>query len=223
MNAIVLKEVWKDIPGYEGLYQVSNLGQVKSLYGSPLGKTMVGSSDRQGYMGIKLWKDGKYKYFKVHRIIAAVFVPNEHGKPMVNHVDGNKSNNDISNLEWCTCKENMAHSSRFGASHRNQNLYKTFAMLYGQGWTSTSVANKFGVSSSTVMRAVRMCGGTPRNTGKYNQSACIKEMLEDLNSGMSRRAIAKKHGCSTWFVRKVVSQHMEGDSNEFSSFDRARS
>ena len=109
-------EIWKDITGYENKYQVSNLGNVKSLdYINNLGKTKIGKllkyriSDR-GYNSAMLYKDGKQKTYKVHRLVAFAFIENKHNKPYINHKDGNKLNNNILNLEWCTHKENVVHA-----------------------------------------------------------------------------------------------------------------
>ena len=118
-----MKEVWKDITGYEGLYQVSNLGRVKSLERTKDnngGKVKVNerimkiSSDQAGYNIICLTKNGKRKTHKIHRLVALNFVPNPENKREVNHKDGNKSNNIYCNLEWSTRAENIRHAFATG-------------------------------------------------------------------------------------------------------------
>lgn len=108
-------EQWKDIEGYEGLYQVSNLGNVKSLarYKKNRSKIqevkeriMKPSVYKNGYEVVQLSKDGKIHSFCVHRLVALAFVPNTENKPQINHLDENKRNNRADNLEWCTSKEN---------------------------------------------------------------------------------------------------------------------
>jgi hypothetical protein len=102
-------EEWKDIEGYEGLYQVSNHGRVKSFkYGKE--KILKGSITTKGYLQVYLHKDNKIKRFNGHRLIAIHFIPNPDNKPQVNHIDGNKLNNNISNLEWNTQSENLNHA-----------------------------------------------------------------------------------------------------------------
>ena len=108
-------EIFKDIEGYEGLYQISNKGRVKSLErvtssGCPIKeKIRVNSTKKNGYEFIILYKDGKGKNFYIHRLVALAFIPNIDNKSQVNHIDENKSNNCVSNLEWVTNNENQRH------------------------------------------------------------------------------------------------------------------
>ena len=113
------KEIWKDIQGYEGLYQISNLGRIKSL------ERMIITSNnitkkisekilkpclrKNGYYSIVLQKNNKSKYYTIHRLVAKEFIPNPNNLPQVNHKDGNKLNNNINNLEWCTNSDNTQH------------------------------------------------------------------------------------------------------------------
>ena len=103
-------EIFKDIKGYEGIYQISNIGNVKSLQ-SGKEKILVQQVDQKGYRTIKLYKDGSNKRFKVHRLVAEAFIPNPNHLPQVNHIDENKENNIIENLEWCTNQYNSTYSS----------------------------------------------------------------------------------------------------------------
>lgn len=114
-----IAEVWKDIQGYEGLYQVSNFGRVKSLgryKKSPLLKSgyfwasekfLKLSKRVDGYLNVRLSKNGKCKNFKVHRLVAIAFIPNSKNLPQIDHIDADKTNNNVNNLRWCTCKENI--------------------------------------------------------------------------------------------------------------------
>lgn len=98
-------EHWKDIKGYEGRYQVSDLGRVKSFCNGKE-RIIVGYKNTDGYMIVGLCKDGKRKICLVHRIVAHAFIPNPDELPEVNHKDECKTNNIVSNLEWCDCKYN---------------------------------------------------------------------------------------------------------------------
>lgn len=119
-----MKEIWKDIIGYEGLYQISNLGRVKVLQRTVFvnGKKpfikqeeiLNGSVESKGYLVFALYKNLKRSILKAHRLIAIHFIPNPEGKPQINHIDGNKLNNNLSNLEWCTFKENAVHAFKTG-------------------------------------------------------------------------------------------------------------
>lgn len=110
-------EIWRDIEGYEGLYQVSNLGNVLSLEKyikshneertqyRPA-RLLKQHKNQFGYMKVWLWKDSKRKEFAVHRLVADAFIDNPNNKPCVNHIDNIRDNNCVDNLEWCTYKEN---------------------------------------------------------------------------------------------------------------------
>ena len=102
----------KDIKGFEGLYMISSDGEIISSYKN--GKVLKHKIDKQGYHEISLYKDNKNHYFKVHRLVAQAFIPNTENKPQINHIDGNKSNNSVSNLEWATGFENQQHSIKTG-------------------------------------------------------------------------------------------------------------
>lgn len=108
-------EIWKDIDGYNGLYQVSNLGNVKSIErfrtngkGWFIQKPRIlKTGKRNGYLIVNLCKDGVVKTFKVHRLVATHFIPNPENKPEIDHIDINPLNNRVENLRWVTHKENM--------------------------------------------------------------------------------------------------------------------
>lgn len=112
-----MKEIWKDIKGYEGLYQVSNLGRVKSIprkYTKKEERILKATIDH-GYMTIWLFKKGKGKGKRIHRLVAENFINKTNDeRNIVNHKDGNKANNKVDNLEWCTQKENVNHAIKNG-------------------------------------------------------------------------------------------------------------
>lgn len=112
------EEIWRDIEGYEGLYEVSNLGRVRSSdsYNS-LGRLHLKGRIRKpvvvrGYLRVELCKEGKGKWFYVHRLVAHVFIPNPEGLPEINHRDENKTNNLVDNLEYCDRKYNCNYGTR---------------------------------------------------------------------------------------------------------------
>lgn len=98
-----MEEIWKDIEGYEGKYQVSNTGEVKSLNYRGSGKTKLlrQTADKDGYKCVIFCKNGKVKGYKVHRLVAIAFIPNPNSLPIINHKDEDKTNNCVDNLEWC--------------------------------------------------------------------------------------------------------------------------
>lgn len=124
-------EIWRDVKGYEGLYQVSTKGNVKSVRG---GRWKTGKKDcltpvitETGYVHIRLSKDGKQKTYSVHRLVAQTFIPNPFNLETVNHIDEDKTNNNVDNLEWMTMKENInygSHNKRMASTLTNGPLSK---------------------------------------------------------------------------------------------------
>ena len=111
-------EVWKDVAGYEGVYQVSNKGNVRSVarkdsIGRKCGGRMLKPGyDKDGYLRVNIYKNGKQKTRFIHRLVAGAFVPNPNGYSEINHRDENKVNNYANNLEWCTREYNNNHGTR---------------------------------------------------------------------------------------------------------------
>ncbi len=122
-----MEEIFREIKGFENLYEVSNLGRIKSL---PKGdgngnrerflKIEICKKNNTNYNRVSLSRNGKVSKFQVHRLVAKAFIDNNENKPYVNHIDNNGSNNRIDNLEWCTHKENMLHAQRQGRLFKSQ-------------------------------------------------------------------------------------------------------
>ena len=156
-------EEWRDITGYEGLYQISNFGRVKSLERiSYVGQhralfhrsemIMRPKTRKSGYCLVCLWKDEKGKDQYVHRLVAQAFVENPHGYTVVNHKDENPNNNHYSNLEWCTTEYNIRYgtgSKRSGLHRRIPIVQKTLDDVVIRVWDSVTEAGKlFGRSGA---------------------------------------------------------------------------
>ena len=126
-------EIWKPIEGYEGLYEVSSLGNVRSLDRLDIykgkykryfkGKNLIPIFDRGGYLQIMLSKNGKVQTYKLHRLVAKAFIPNPDNLPQVNHKDENKQNNCVDNLEWCDSTYNINYGTR-NEKHRQKMIGK---------------------------------------------------------------------------------------------------
>ena len=106
-----MKEIWKDIAGYEGLYQISNIGMIKSLCNGKE-RILKAGNNGLGYMFVYLCNDGKKKMYYIHRLLAEAFIPNPDNLPTVDHIDRNRTNNTVENLRWATQKEQIANSNR---------------------------------------------------------------------------------------------------------------
>lgn len=172
-----MSEIWKDIPGFEGLYQVSNLGRVKSLPRQRKGRgkgfrttpEKVLTPIRVGdYLGVQLCDLERVEKRYVHRLVAQSFLENMEGKREVNHIDGNKHNNMVTNLEWCSHSENGIHAFRTGLRRHIPRNKKPVVLYDGKGYkrlfdSIADAASFLGVAQSGVSRACsistrRVCG-----------------------------------------------------------------
>lgn len=146
--------IWKDIEGFEGLYQVSNTGLVKSI--RLVGKSkrvreIILKEDKQvtkhsTYLRVTLSKEGKAKRFSVHRLVALAFIPNPENKPFVNHIDNDASNNNVQNLEWVTHSENMIHAEKQGRLFEAQSAGGTKAGQKAKEKVENRIRNMVGSS-----------------------------------------------------------------------------
>ena len=184
-----MKEIWKDVKGYEGLYQVSNLGRVKSLERVTINNRIVHERilklrhDKKGYNICCLRIDGEKKFFGVHRLVAKAFIPNANNYPVVNHKDEIKDNNIVDNLEWCTYKYN----SNYGTSSKrisekkkganNPNSKMVVLLNNGLLFESISEAAKiYGLSRGTINC---ICKGTKRTLKTDHEGNELKFMYYD--------------------------------------------
>ena len=131
-----MEEIWKDIKGYEGLYQVSNLGQIKRISRKKFGRGAKGNTVERilkqevcnsGYLRVTLYYSGTAKRYLVHRIVGTAFAPNPDNFPEINHKDENKVNNTAENLEWCTSKYNSNYGTAKERALKNRDIAKQVA------------------------------------------------------------------------------------------------
>jgi hypothetical protein len=155
-----MEEIWKPVVGYEGCYEVSNLGRVNSIKrNGTLGGILKKILDTDGYIICCLMKSDIRMNKKVHRLVAQAFIPNPDNKPAVNHIDNDKTNNKVSNLEWCTNKENSVHCvkqnrQQKGEVHYSSKLKLTDILFIRQSNLLTSqLAKKLNVSWNAVDKA----------------------------------------------------------------------
>lgn len=191
-----MKEIWKDIDGYDGLYQVSNMGRVRvkdrvvkvvrevKYKGHILSQSM----DKDGYKLVHI--HGKTK--KVHRLVAMAFIENPSNSPQINHKDLNKSNNNVNNLEWCTSAENNRHSyihnpdrgrggTKFGKNPNSRSVLQLKDGVIIRKYDSMSRVQEYGFNPGRVSKSVR--SGKPYNgyEWRYSQKDDEAKALETLN------------------------------------------
>ena len=162
-----MKEEWRDIKGFEGKYQVSNLGNVKSLNYNKTGepKLLTGSFDKDGYHQVILSKNSQKNHFKTHRLVAQEFIPNPDNLPMVNHKNEQKNDNRVENLEWCDAKYNINYGSR------KQKVSKALSkpvmcVETGQVYKNALVAAaELGLDNSSIGKC---CKGIYKTCGKFH-------------------------------------------------------
>lgn len=107
---VAQNEIWMDIPGYEGLYKISNIGRVTAIARSGSKGGIMQSATSKGYCRVILCKNNVRKNWSIHRLVGFSFIPNPDNFPLINHKDGDKTNNRVSNLEWCNHKMNSVHA-----------------------------------------------------------------------------------------------------------------
>lgn len=142
-------EIWRDVVGYEGVYEVSDYGRVRSK------EKYLKQTNSNGYKSVTLKKDENRRQYRVHRLVGFAFIPNSDNKPYINHIDGVKDNNKVENLEWCTQKENVRHAidtglakSLYGESNKNSKLsesevFKIRSLYHERGYKQKKISGYF--------------------------------------------------------------------------------
>lgn len=225
-------EIWKDVIGYEGLYQVSNKGNVKSVdkyvnnrygYGKKRffkGKILSQHTDRLGYATVHFSVKGKGSTKKVHRLVCEAFCERQTGQNLVNHIDGNKLNNFAENLEWCTSKYNINHAVENGffpvGEMGRDNVLKEEEVLEirsNHTNTYTELAEIYGVSKSTIadikkFRSWKWLGGDSIiDVSEINKDKFRKELKRLRTAeGLTIVSLAEKFGVS----RSAISRWESG-------------
>lgn len=162
-------EVWKDVPGYEGLYQVSNMGRVKSLLRN---KIITEHNTSNGYLQVHLNKNKKVKYEYIHRIVARVFSEGmSELRNEVNHIDGNRINNISTNLEWCTRSEN--HNTELYIQRQKNAKYKKTKRVKQFSLNGEFIAEYFGIHEANRVTGIDRrgiswcCKNIQKTAGKF--------------------------------------------------------
>ena len=176
-----MKEIWKDIEGYEGLYQVSNFGMVKSLERiDSIGRKKSSRIlklhyNSQRYLNITLFNSEGRKYFLVHRLVAQAFIPNPGNLPQINHIDEDRVNNRVDNLEWCSSKYNLNYGNR--RKKANESSKKPIISISPEGvirreGSATDFSKRTGIDVRNINAVLK---GRRRHTHGY-RFRYIKEL-----------------------------------------------
>ena len=213
-------EIWKDIDGYNGDYQISTFGRVKSFWGkSP---RILKPQLRGEYLGVDLCLDGKLKQRKIHILVAKAFIPNPDNKPEVNHDDGHKFNCHVSNLYWATSSENMQHAVRTGlkksgVENPTAKIKDEADIIYIRGnpdnLSQQQLAEMFGMDRSSIS-AIQLgktwnnAGGTIRQAKPKNPRVPDEiraKIRADWATGLyTKAALARKYGVGETTIRRII-------------------
>lgn len=156
-----MNELWHEILGFEGLYQVSNLGRIKNKKGMFLKPYL-----QNGYLRVGLYKNKSIKSIYIHRLVATAFIPKIEDKNIINHKDGNKLNNNVQNLEWCNYSENNQHAYKyklkiakplFGEKSPHHKLTNKDIQYIRANWNynTKDLANKFNITTTHIRRIIK--------------------------------------------------------------------
>lgn len=201
-----MKEEFKEIEGYEGLYKVSNTGKVYSILNNIILKTVKRKAAQTQYEYLTLVKNGVKKTCTVHRLVAKAFLSNPENKATVNHIDNNGLNNNVNNLEWCTYSENLKHAQKQGRLYEAQRK---------GGLVATQIAQRLAAIDAANM------------VGKTYQNWEVKELKGTVSVGKAQIqryqfvCRCKKCGCNKLLVREYLKTLKEECCRECSSIAKS--
>ena len=197
------------------MYQISNYGNVKSLARQRKNskgvymqkeKLLSLTNTSTGYKKVELVKNGKKKGHKVHRLVAMAFIDNPENKPQVNHIDGNKTNNYVGNLEWVTSSENCIHAYETGLNPNKKEIDETIVItMYTNGTSKEDIAKEFGVSNVVVKRILTENNVSLRTQSEVKNKFRLEDIdLEEELKTKSQTQLARELGCSQSLISKKL-------------------
>lgn len=190
-----MNEEWKSVPGYEGRYEVSNKGDVKSLNyrmtGQP--KILKPVTSGKGYLMVGFFSNGKVRWNKIHRLVAELFIPNPENKPQVNHINGIKTDNRTSNLEWATNGENQKHAYKHGLKKGNPEWGKILGKVHGKAGREKTLKAK----SKPVIATNILTGEEKR----FASAAEVERVLGIFHSDVPKICAGKRKSSKGYIFR----------------------
>lgn len=224
----LLNEEWKDIKGYEGIYQISNYGRIKSFIfwnGKKykkrkkckilkLSKQVITNSKKSySRYKIELTLNKKRKSYKIHRLIAESFISNPQNKPQINHIDGNPLNNIVSNLEWCTCQENIQHSYKYlRVPYIKYNEQKILNMFYNN-IKPCEILKENSISRTVYDKILKKYNIKPQGIAYWKNKYHIdlKELIIDFKNGYKNKELAIKYNTNNNLIAKYRQKYKKGE------------
>lgn len=245
MNKYITKqEIWKDITDFEGYYQVSNLGRVRSLdreilynrgqtpYLAKRNGRVLKPTTSNAYCEVTLTVGYKKEYKLIHRLVAETFIPNPYNKPQVNHIDENKLNNRVDNLEWVTALENQQHALTNGARPYGINSYnskidredckKILKLFYKYKLNAEEIAEVYNCSAglilnikdgktwhfddkNIVLTREKLLKYKPSGNSKFNEKDVEEILMEHYIKGKAKSTLAKEYKCGRTTIGRIFS------------------
>lgn len=195
-------EEWKDVVGFEGIYQVSSTGIVRRTDNNYIKKP---SESRNGYMFVDLNHKEKRKHGYIHRLVAEAFIPNPNNLPAVNHKDENKTNNNVDNLEWCTYKYNNNYGGKW-LLKKHPERDTEIKTMRAQGYSIREIAAKYNLSHNTVR-------GILSRDFTEEQSLINHELRQlMIRNNLSQKEIAEQLGVSSALIASWLNSKMKLDN-----------
>lgn len=217
-------ECWQSIKEYEGIYFISNYGRVKSLkHRNPrILKPLLFNC----YLSVQLFTTGEVQICTVHRLVAKAFIPNPDNKPQVNHINGCKFDNSVTNLEWTTCAENVQHAFSAKLNPSGENVYNAkftneqifYVRNNPDGLNTIQLAAMFGTASETISKiqlgkTYKRVGGLIRESQKGGLPRLPDEIRKQIRKLYIRKssefgspALAKRFNCSQTTILNIINE-----------------
>lgn len=219
-------EIWHDILNYEGLYQISTFGRVKSFNGRwGEVKILKPKITRRGYLAAGLHKDGAVKFFLVHRLVAQAFVPNPNDLPEVDHVYGMKFDNSVWNLRWATSAENTRYAVESGAAKTGEKRFGSkltdeqarYIRENPDSLKGKQLVEKFGVGETVICRiqtgeTYKNAGGSVRQARKHNclndnQRAEVRKLYVFGSKEFGSVALGRQYGVDSSVILRIIREN----------------
>ena len=213
-----MEEIWKDIEGYDGKYQISDLGRIRSFACDEKGKLLSVRANKQGYFYTSIYGFGTVKSFKIHRLVAKAFIPNPNNYPCIDHIDRDKSNNRATNLRWCTLSDNQHNENTI--RYRQEHSPKGSKNVRSQAVEQRTLDNK-------LIKVYGSINEAARETGLHSTTIRTRCYMIDNTWGGYRWSFANPNHASDVmrqphiYKKSVIRVSRNGMTKKYSSLSEA--